>query len=78
MLTSTTVCIILLIFIYNVSSNVSSKRSFTIDYDNNCFLKDGNPFRYISGGIHYFRVPEYYWEDRLRKIRKAGFNAIQT
>jgi len=53
-------------------------RSFTIDYDNNRFLKDGEPFRYISGGIHYFRVPEFYWEDRLRKMKAAGLNTIQT
>ena len=33
--------------------------------------------RYISGSIHYFRVHEGLWEDRLTKIRAAGFNAIQ-
>lgn len=33
--------------------------------------------RYISGSIHYFRVPEELWRDRLTKIRAAGFNAIQ-
>ena len=33
--------------------------------------------RYISGSIHYFRVPEGLWRDRLTKIRAAGFNAIQ-
>ena len=33
--------------------------------------------RYISGSIHYFRVPEGLWLDRLTKIRAAGFNAIQ-
>ena len=31
-------------------------RTFEIDYKNNVFLKDGQPFRYISGEIHYFRV----------------------
>ena len=38
---------------------------------------DGQPFRYVSGSLHYFRVPELLWLDRLRKIRAAGFNAIQ-
>ena len=33
--------------------------------------------RYISGSIHYFRVPEGLWKDRLTKVRAAGFNAIQ-
>ncbi|KFP87948.1 Beta-galactosidase, partial [Acanthisitta chloris] len=53
-------------------------RSFGIDYDSNCFVKDGSPFRYISGSIHYSRVPRYYWKDRLVKMRMAGLDAIQT
>ena len=52
--------------------------TFSIDYKNDRFLKDDQPFRYISGGIHYFRVPSSLWEDRLKKIRAAGLNAIQT
>lgn len=53
-------------------------RSFVIDYDNNRFVKDGQPFRYISGGMHYFRVAKYYWKDRLLKMKAAGLNAVQT
>ncbi|XP_068224951.1 beta-galactosidase-like [Palaemon carinicauda] len=56
----------------------ASNRSFTIDYENDRFLKDGKPFRYISGSIHYFRVLPSEWRDRLRKLRMAGFNAVQT
>uniref|UniRef100_A0A673TEV3 Glycoside hydrolase 35 catalytic domain-containing protein n=1 Tax=Suricata suricatta TaxID=37032 RepID=A0A673TEV3_SURSU len=44
----------------------------------NRFLKDGRPFRYISGSIHYSRVPRFYWKDRLLKMRMAGLNTIQT
>ncbi|XP_039926611.1 beta-galactosidase [Hirundo rustica] len=54
------------------------ERSFGIDYDSNCFVKDGKPFRYISGSIHYSRVPLYYWKDRLLKMKMAGLDAIQT
>ncbi|XP_006859231.1 PREDICTED: beta-galactosidase [Chrysochloris asiatica] len=54
-----------------------SQRTFKIDYNQNCFLKDGQPFRYISGSIHYYRVPSFYWKDRLLKMRMAGLNAIQ-
>ncbi len=53
------------------------QRSFKIDYEGNCFLKDGKPFRYISGSIHYFRVPRFYWNDRLKKMRAAGLNAVE-
>eukprot|EP00057_Strongylocentrotus_purpuratus_P033676 XP_792349.2 PREDICTED: beta-galactosidase [Strongylocentrotus purpuratus] len=53
-------------------------RSFTIDYDSNTFLKDGQPFRYVSGSFHYSRVPAFYWQDRLDKMKMAGLNAVQT
>ncbi|XP_067911216.1 beta-galactosidase isoform X2 [Heterodontus francisci] len=56
----------------------SASRMFQIDYDNDCFRKDGEQFRYISGSIHYSRVPRYYWKDRLMKMYMAGLNAIQT
>ncbi|XP_025094509.1 beta-galactosidase-like isoform X2 [Pomacea canaliculata] len=52
--------------------------TFTIDYNNSTFLKDGKPFRYVSGSIHYFRVHPYYWKDRFLKMRAAGINAVQT
>ncbi|XP_063069955.1 beta-galactosidase-1-like protein [Engraulis encrasicolus] len=53
-------------------------RSFSIDYKNNCFLKDGKPFQYVSGSIHYSRIPSYYWKDRLLKMYMTGLNAIQV
>jgi len=56
----------------------SAARSFTIDYENNTFLRDGVPFQYIAGSIHYSRVPYYYWEDRLLKMAAAGLDAAQT
>uniref|UniRef100_A0A8C4GDN0 Beta-galactosidase n=1 Tax=Dicentrarchus labrax TaxID=13489 RepID=A0A8C4GDN0_DICLA len=48
------------------------------DYKNNCFLKDEKPFQYISGSIHYSRIPRYYWKDRLVKMYMTGLNAIQV
>ncbi|CAA98542.2 Beta-galactosidase [Caenorhabditis elegans] len=51
--------------------------SFLIDESKNQFLLDGLPFRYISGSIHYFRIPRDRWDERLGKVRALGFNAIQ-
>ena len=42
------------------------------------FLLDGEPFRFISGAIHYFRIPEAYWEDILEKAKAAELNTIDT
>ncbi|XP_056391358.1 beta-galactosidase-1-like protein [Hyla sarda] len=57
---------------------VSGYPSFTIDYNRDCFLKDGQCFRYISGSIHYFRIPSAYWKDRLLKMYMTGLNAVQV
>lgn len=53
-------------------------RSFAIGYEQDAFLKDGEPFQMRSGSLHYFRVPRVYWRDRLRKLRRAGLNTVAT
>ncbi|NXE89022.1 BGAL galactosidase, partial [Menura novaehollandiae] len=55
-----------------------SARSFQLDYEHNCFRKDGVPFRYISGSIHYARVPRPAWRDRLLKMHMSGLSAVQV
>ncbi|MFB6839900.1 beta-galactosidase family protein [Streptomyces sp. NPDC056361] len=42
------------------------------------FLLDGQPFRFLSGGLHYFRVHPDQWQDRLRKARLMGLNTVET
>ena len=61
-----------------LSHQLGALRSFSIDYKNDCFRKDGEEFRYISGSIHYSRIPRVYWKDRLLKMYMAGLNTIQT
>ncbi|MEE6523503.1 hypothetical protein FKM82_022433 [Ascaphus truei] len=69
---------ILMILLPFPSGTETSARSFEIDYEHNCFRKDGKSFRYISGSIHYSRVPRFYWKDRLLKMKMAGLDAIYT
>jgi len=42
------------------------------------FLLDGEPFRILSGALHYFRVHPGQWADRIRKARQMGLNTIET
>lgn len=42
------------------------------------FVLDGEPFRILSGAIHYFRVHPDDWADRIRKARLMGLNTIET
>lgn len=67
------VCVLLLF-----GHSLGAPRSFSVDYKNDCFRKDGKEFRYISGSIHYSRIPRVYWKDRLLKMYMAGLNTIQT
>lgn len=52
--------------------------TFSVDYTNHVLLKDGQPFQYISGDIHYFRIHPDYWEDRIKRVRALGINVIQV
>lgn len=42
------------------------------------FKLNGKNITIYSGSLHYFRVLPEYWRDRLRKMRAAGLNAIET
>jgi hypothetical protein len=61
-----------------IHSGSTKVRVFELDRVRETFLLDGIPFRFISGSIHNFRVPAAYWNDRFRKIRAGGFNAVQV
>jgi len=59
-------------------SSYTATPSFTISYANNTFLRNEAPHRYVSGSVHYFRVPAEMWRDRMKKMRLAGLNTLQT
>lgn len=42
------------------------------------FYLDNQPFKIISGAIHYFRVVPEYWLDRLEKLKALGCNTVET
>ncbi|KAH8263515.1 hypothetical protein KR044_010042, partial [Drosophila immigrans] len=52
--------------------------AFSIDHAANTFLLNGEPFRYVSGSFHYFRALPDAWRSRLRTMRAAGLNALDT
>nr|WP_201388842.1 beta-galactosidase [Ktedonobacter sp. SOSP1-85] len=41
-------------------------------------MLDGEPFRVLSGAMHYFRVPRASWDDRLYKLKAMGLNTVET
>ncbi|WP_331772324.1 beta-galactosidase (plasmid) [Embleya sp. NBC_00888] len=42
------------------------------------FALNGEPFRIISGAMHYFRIHPDQWADRLHKARLMGLNTVET
>ena len=45
---------------------------------NGGFYRNGEPYRILSGAMHYFRICPEYWEDRMRKLKECGFNTLET
>jgi hypothetical protein len=49
-----------------------------IRYDAQCFTIHGKDAFLYSACCHYARVPRELWRDRLLKLKRAGFNTIET
>lgn len=49
-----------------------------ITVDGRCLTIHGLDTLIYSGAFHYFRCPKPLWEDRFLKIKRAGFNAVET
>ena len=49
-----------------------------LEMKNGKFYMDGEEFHIYSGAMHYFRIPEEYWLDRLMKLKAAGLNTVET
>jgi beta-galactosidase len=54
----------------------STPSSFIVSGDR--FLLNGEPFRVLSGALHYFRVLPGQWRDRLLKLKAMGLNTVET
>ncbi len=49
-----------------------------IDFDGKGFIIRGKRVFIASGSLHYQRVPRALWASRLLKMKRAGFNCVQT
>ena len=45
---------------------------------NNSFVKDGAPFRFMAGSMHYWRNKPSEWRPKLQLMRDMGLNAVLT
>jgi Glycosyl hydrolases family 35/Beta-galactosidase, galactose-binding domain len=49
-----------------------------LHFDKQCITIDGHDLVIFSGSFHYFRCPPQLWTERFRKLKEAGFNAVET
>ncbi len=49
-----------------------------IDYDGRGFLVNGKRTFIASGSLHYPRLPRALWRDTLLRMKRLGFNTVQT
>lgn len=47
-----------------------------VEVRDNCLLLDQKPVILLSSSLFYFRIPEMYWEERMRQLKAGGYNAI--
>lgn len=50
----------------------------TINFDGQGFLINGQRTFIASAGLEYARIPQELWADRLMRIKRAGFNCVET
>ena len=50
----------------------------TFYWEGEQFYWNGEKVQIRSGAIHYFRIPRFYWQDRLLKLKECGFNCVET
>lgn len=50
----------------------------TISWRDGHLVRDGEPYRILAGGLHYFRVHPDQWADRLLRLRAMGANTVDT
>ncbi|KAM5245943.1 beta-galactosidase-1-like protein 2 [Ctenodactylus gundi] len=61
-----------------LSPSSMKNRKIGLRVEGSNFTLDGSPFLIIAGTMHYFRVPQKYWRDRLLKMKACGFNTLTT
>ncbi len=49
-----------------------------VTFANRVISIDGKPAQIIAGAMHYFRVPQEYWRDRMEKAVQLGLNCLET
>ena len=67
---------LLLLFFLVIAVLTSRAVNHTFTSGNKTFLLDGQPFVVKAAELHYPRIPQPYWEHRIRMCKALGMNTI--
>lgn len=70
--------LLIALWILFLPSIMLTQPKHTFEIKNGDFLYDGEPFRILSGEMHYARIPKEYWSHRLQMLRSMGLNTVAT
>src|SRR5690606_14305222 len=60
------------------AAGVTMNQTPTISWRDGHLVRDGERYRLLAGGLHYFRVHPDQWADRLLRLRAMGANTVDT
>lgn len=73
------VSLFIAIFIFATNPvHAQQKQGHTFEIKNGDFVYDGKPIKIHSGEMHYARIPEPYWRQRLKMVKAMGLNTVAT
>ena len=61
----------------NIFPPSDAAKSF-VNFDGKGFVINNQRTFLVSGSLHYPRVPRALWRDRLLRMKRGGFNCVQT
>lgn len=67
------VCLLMMAFICSCQS---AQTGGTFEVGKNTFLLNGKPFVVKAAEVHYPRIPEPYWEQRILSCKALGMNTL--
>ena len=65
-----------LLFAWGAAANTPEAAPETFEVGKGTFLLNGEPFVVKAAEIHYPRIPEPYWEQRIESCKALGMNTI--
>jgi len=64
----------LLVFVALALPHPTSSNTFGVA--NNSWTFNDEPLVIRSGSLHYFRLPAAQWDDRIKRMKAMGLNAV--